>query len=353
MGWERGVSSRSAAPCAHPGTGVWLATSTLEVVRFLLTAINILPFPQSFCKKRAGLKNLVSTSSFPSLGWGGGGLGGGGGEPQGAGAGRGGKARAGLRQGMGFSVLMTDCKSPKPQLGDGVTSATWVSLRWLGARSRVLAAVSLAKLLGQTPRGSRRQRGHGTKRPQVGNRSHTTSFSSGKSLFWHSLQQAEIKVFPTAAVICLQVDLILNITQPEPAQRRSWGCYCCRRELLAGCSPTASSCIPYCCHSLGEISFGLGSFRGVGVSSFLLRHGSACPLTPCSTEHLTCNEFAGSQPTPCSWGEGGGHATRVLPPRQGLQPWVNPPESHRAEPVLQGRPQPPRSCPVVCCHNLF
>lgn len=158
VGRERGVSSRSAAPCAYPGTGVWLVTSTLEVVRFLI-AINILPFPQSFCKKRAG---LVSTSSFPSLGWGGGGLGGGGGEPQGAGAGRGGKARAGLRQGMGFSVLMTDCKSPKPQLGDGVTSATWLSLRWLGARSRVLAAVSLAKLLGETPRGSRHQRGHGT-----------------------------------------------------------------------------------------------------------------------------------------------------------------------------------------------
>lgn len=57
-----------------------------------------------------------------------------------------------------FLFLMTGCKSLEPQLWDGVTAVTRVSLRWPGARSTVVAVVSLAKLLGQTPCGSRHQK---------------------------------------------------------------------------------------------------------------------------------------------------------------------------------------------------
>lgn len=57
---EHGVSSRSAALCTHPGARVWLAASTPDGsgLIVLLIAINILLFPQGFCKKRAGFKTL-------------------------------------------------------------------------------------------------------------------------------------------------------------------------------------------------------------------------------------------------------------------------------------------------------
>lgn len=49
-------------------------------------------------------------------------------EPWGAGPSQGGKARADLQQFTEFLVLMTACDSLEPQLGDSVTSATWLPL---------------------------------------------------------------------------------------------------------------------------------------------------------------------------------------------------------------------------------
>lgn len=87
---------------------------------FFLIVINILPFPQSICKKRAGFTfSLVFCLSHPWAGKR---------QPWGAGPGGGGKARADLQQGTEFLVLVTYYESLEPQLGDSVTSVTWLPL---------------------------------------------------------------------------------------------------------------------------------------------------------------------------------------------------------------------------------
>lgn len=130
-----------------------------------------------------------------------------------------------------------------------------------------------------------------------------------------------------------------------------------RAGSAVGCwlvQPPASSCIPRCHRSLGEISFGFGLFFGQ-ISLFLFPHDLACPLMCCSTGYLICNKFAGSQPSLCTRSApwlGGQCYSRPPPLAMVCNCGLIQPNSTGLR-CRAGRCRAGRSHPVVCCHNLF